>query len=717
MKKNITLRVLLFLLALALILPAAISCAKSEAPANSEKTTDIIVDPTVDPTTGTTAPTEEPTTGTTAPTTPPTPSDPNVSVYSGNPDISWYTGDKTEYVLTTADQFVGMNYLRQDSKGAINFEGVTVKLGCDMIINQGTMEEIVARGTQNYTMKELASQYLFLGVFDGQGHTISGIYMKNTTSNNRGIFGGLGGNAVIKDLTLVNSYTTGHTKANKQTMGVLASKVAGEGASVTISNVNVHGVVEEAGYAVSCVGGIIGKVEAASTLTMENCRFSGSLTITGEEAGGMIGGVSHEDAVIILKDCESSADIKATRYVGSLIGKCIAKSVVQSNCLNKGTLTAQEFVGEYFGWQSIFSDPANGARPETPDGYVPLRVMSFNLRMSLKHTNTVLKEQSANRVRAVEQEILTYMPDVIGFQEDNYLWHGNLKLDGYLSIQDTSYKGERCAIYYREGMTLLDSGTVWLTPTGTSLGAALTYKDLTDQNGPYYMTPEELQKLGVSSDTDLWAEKNTYVDQTTGKTMTLPDGETYSILANASKVTWAAFEVDGQVVICMNTHLQNRGQGYVYSNDTLQKIRSLERVKAFEFMQKKLAEIQKTYPNSPVLMTGDWNDHEYTDIFNAVYDAGFVSSHLAAVEKYGPSGSMNGAYDDAVQGDCYPANKDKEGSSSSYLDYCFISPELKALKFISCKGKGEITLEDGTKKTIYTSDHLPIMVDLCFKKS
>jgi endonuclease/exonuclease/phosphatase family metal-dependent hydrolase len=193
--------------------------------------------------------------------------------------------------------------------------------------------------------------------------------------------------------------------------------------------------------------------------------------------------------------------------------------------------------------------------------------------------------------------------------------------------------------------------------------------------------------------------------------------EEYSILANASRMTWAVFEVDGQIVIHMNTHLQNRGQNYVYSNDTLQKIRSLERIKSFTMMQEKLAEIQKKYPNTPVFMTGDWNDHEYSPIFNAVYDAGYVSSHLATVEKYGPAGSMNGAYDDSVQGDCYPANKDKEGTSSAYLDYCFISSDIKALKFISCKGKGEITLADGTKKTIYTSDHLPIMVDLCLKKS
>ena len=139
----------------------------------------------------------------------------------------------------------------------------------------------------------------------------------------------------------------------------------------------------------------------------------------------------------------------------------------------------------------------------------------------------------------------------------------------------------------------------------------------------------------------------------------------------------------------------------------------MERLKAFAMMREELVEIQKKYPNTPVFMTGDWNDHEDSPIFNTVYDAGFVSAHLVANEKYGPAGSMNGAYDDSVQGDCYPG---KEGASSSYLDFCFISEGVQALKFRSGDGRGEITLPDGTKKFIYTSDHLPVIADICFKK-
>ena len=97
MKKNLTFRILPFLLAPALILSTAISCAKNDTPLATEEGTQEVTEGTAftteEPTTSTT---EEPTTSAT--TAPPEPEvDPTAaSVYSGTPDTSWYTGDKTE---------------------------------------------------------------------------------------------------------------------------------------------------------------------------------------------------------------------------------------------------------------------------------------------------------------------------------------------------------------------------------------------------------------------------------------------------------------------------------------------------------------------------------------------------------------------------------------------------------------------------------------------
>ncbi|MBQ8441347.1 MAG: PT domain-containing protein, partial [Clostridia bacterium] len=97
------------------------------------------------------APTDKPTEAPTdKPVDPPTPT---ASVFSGTADTSWYTGDKTEYVLKSADQLVGFHSLRSD---VCTFEGVTIKLDCDVILNQGTVEEILASG-KKHAWKQLNS--------------------------------------------------------------------------------------------------------------------------------------------------------------------------------------------------------------------------------------------------------------------------------------------------------------------------------------------------------------------------------------------------------------------------------------------------------------------------------------------------------------------------------------------------------------------------------
>jgi hypothetical protein len=121
------------------------------------------------------------------------------SIYSGTPDTSWYNADapQTEYVLTTADQLAGLNTIRQDSAGAVTFEGVTIKLGVDMIMNSGDMAAIVTNGDSNKAFPFVNSSYAFKGTFDGQGHTVSAVDVDANESGNRGIIGALCGNAVV----------------------------------------------------------------------------------------------------------------------------------------------------------------------------------------------------------------------------------------------------------------------------------------------------------------------------------------------------------------------------------------------------------------------------------------------------------------------------------------------------------------------------------------
>ncbi|MBQ8431613.1 MAG: hypothetical protein IJX28_01900 [Clostridia bacterium] len=691
-------RLLSLLLLTAMLLSVFAACTTTTPPTNDGTGTQ--------GTAGTGDPTTEATTydpNHSCTTAPPEPSvtPGEASVYSGTPDTSWYTGKATEYTLTSADQLVGFHSLRSDT---CTFEGVTIKLDCDVILNEGTAEEIKARGSANHAWRQLNSAHLFKGTFDGQGHVISGLYMQLTASAVRGMFGGVGGNAVIKNFTLANSYFGGPSKDNKTTLGSIAAKISGEGANVTIENVISYAVLEEGEATFARVGGLVGMVTEGVTLTMKNCEFHGSVTISGNYAGGMIGMASHVEATVILNNCKNTGAITAASNAGGMMGICSVKSMDLTGCTNTGTIKADSGSGDLVGVQAVLADPNNGARPATPAGTTALRVMSFNIQTALTASNGVLTDAARNRIEAVRQEILFYDPDMFGLQEDSLVWHSNLNLTDYNRILDTTIGGtEMCAIYYKKGLPLLDSGSLWITNTGIGSGVGLTVADLTTPGSKYKLSDADLAELGItaSSPNSVLTETRKYGDTS------------YTLLGNR-KMTWGVFDINGQTVIYVNTHLQHRSQTSDYSTAAIQNIRSMERIKSFDLLQAQLKKLQEQFPNSVNYITGDFNDVVGTAIYNAATkDYGYASAHVSAAEKYGVDGSWNNAFDKAVMGDNYPSAA--EGTGGSYLDYCFVSAGIDVLKFRVGAGKATITAVDGSTKTIYTSDHLPIITDLCFK--
>ncbi len=702
MKTTRRFRAFLILLSILMILPLFAACKKEDTSAGS---TEESTDPT----------TESSTTKDTSPFDPPVidvASD--ASVYSGTPDTSWFTGNKTEYTLTSADQFVGFQELRSKTT---TFEGVTIKLDCDVIFNAGSAEEIKARGNGNYQWRDLDSSYLFKGSFDGQGHTISGIYMQLTTDAESSMFGSVAGEVTFKNFNLTNSYFgTPTTGEDKEILAGLITKITEKGSEVTISNVNLNVVMEEAGKAFDKVAGYVGCVNGEVSLKIVNSTFNGKISITGTHVGGFVAQISNIKAIIRLTSCTNFAALTTEQYCGGMIGQSKAQDMKIVDCINRGKLNCNKDKQNLTGEHLILHDPYEGQPPEIAEGTTPVRVMSFNVQSDLSTDGGVLTQAALNRIEAVKQEILYYAPDVFGLQEDSFTWLTSLDLSDYNIIHDTSganKNSEYCAIYYKKGMTLLDSGSHWLTHTGLSDTVALTYADVTDPNSKFYLTEEERTKLMITCDDDLKNYRNTYWDKNTGEFVT---EETSYNLTTTRKMTYGVFDINGQTVIYVNTHLTHRSQNAVYSNDAFQKIRSNARIKEWDILMGHLTEVQKQYPDALVFFTGDFNDVKESPIYNYITETlGYSSAEATTPEHIGPLGSWNNAFDLNKQGDCYPANKDRENTTASFVDYCFFGTGLTIERFIVGSGKAEITLADGSKKTIYTSDHLPIITDFSFK--
>ena len=355
-----------------------------------------------------------------------------------------------------------------------------------------------------------------------------------------------------------------------------------------------------------------------------------------------------------------------------------------------------------------------GTEPETEDPNIrKLRVMSFNVHNTLPKENGVLTETAQNRINAVKAEIGTYSPDMLGLQEDVTSWTNNLNLEGYTAIYDPEVSGsyEHCAIYFKSDLTCMEYGWGWLTSDGTKATVALTVSDIL-AGGKYEMTAEELARLDINSSTKdsfLRDSITYYIDADGNKQFS----SSYNYLT-ARRMTYIVLDINGQKVIYVNTHLQHRSQNAVFISDAMLKLRNNERLAQFTMVQEKIEALKQIYTDAVVVVTGDFNDVPDSDVYKAA-TALYQDASRSAESVVGMKGTWNAYYSEKSHGDNYP----NSGASidTTTLDFCFVSENATVNTYRSGLGYATFKTEDGTDKTMYTSDHRSIIIDIAFLTS
>jgi hypothetical protein len=127
----------------------------------------------------------------------------------------------------------------------------------------------------------------FIGVFDGNGHTITGLRINNTDQNYAGLFG-KAANSTIYNLIIKDPYLNA-----KDYVGVLLGS-ANEGCVIT--DILVTGDNED--YIVKAKGSAGGLVGYAQELDIERCYFSGGVYSEGW-CGGLVGNLNRGT----MRDC------------------------------------------------------------------------------------------------------------------------------------------------------------------------------------------------------------------------------------------------------------------------------------------------------------------------------------------------------------------------------------------------------------------------------
>ena len=134
----------------------------------------------------------------------------------------------------------------------------------DIVFNEDCLERVLkllgiskADGDLTVWQPIGTSENAFAGIFDGQGHSISGLFINDKMQDNVGLFGATTSDAVIKNVAVVDSYISGG-----ENVGAICGKSEGK-------IENCYSLSEVKGT--ENVNGIAGKVESGSTV--ENCYY------------------------------------------------------------------------------------------------------------------------------------------------------------------------------------------------------------------------------------------------------------------------------------------------------------------------------------------------------------------------------------------------------------------------------------------------------------
>lgn len=169
-----------------------------------------------------------------------------VKVWNGKVVTSWYTGDKTEYNISSPGQLAGLAELVNSGE---SMQGVVINLTADLKMNNTkNWKEWYKTAPKNkftpigQSGDPVNGYYPFAGVFNGNGHSISGLYVNSTTT--AGLFGYISGaavsNVIVKESVIIAC-------DNGDNVGAYAGGIAG------ISEGSVINMCEYAGE-VRCIG-------------------------------------------------------------------------------------------------------------------------------------------------------------------------------------------------------------------------------------------------------------------------------------------------------------------------------------------------------------------------------------------------------------------------------------------------------------------------------
>ena len=242
------------------------------------------------------------------------------------------------------------------------------------LISNPKLEEWKPIGTSNNPFK---------GTFDGQGHTISGLYV-NLKKNYVGLFGCVGKGGTVKNVTLADSYVSGN---------ISVGGICGWNNGGTVENCTSGCTVKGTG---NSVGGICGsnQKEGNRAGLVLNCHNTGKVIGTDFYIGGVCGSNYNS----ILQESDNSGKVSGKTEVG---GVCGYNDGTVNGCYNTVEVSGEGNVGGVCGWNNKGTVQESYNIGEVSGKNFVGGVCGQNVRGTVKGCYNIGKVPDGNRVGGV----------------------------------------------------------------------------------------------------------------------------------------------------------------------------------------------------------------------------------------------------------------------------------------------------------------------------
>lgn len=245
-----------------------------------------------------------------------------------------------------------------NSLATYDYSGKTVNVTANITVNSGWTAndgEKTATAAPSVTLDTTAATKAFVGTLNGNGNTISGLYI-----NGVALIPAIA-NATIQNIKFDNCYTN-QAGNSAIVAGVLKADKSAVFTNVTVSNSKIVN-----GNTNGSIAAILATAEASSAATTDcdltNCNSIDNLFVSGAKTslmGGLVGNFTKGTGSFT--NCYNSSELYAMPEsdtyinggykVGGMVGACGGANtylVEFTNCVNEGTITSFTIAGGILG--------------------------------------------------------------------------------------------------------------------------------------------------------------------------------------------------------------------------------------------------------------------------------------------------------------------------------------------------------------------------------